>query len=115
MEKTCKKGLHKYVGVRCQACQVEWKRRARREAGIPVRECVYGGSKQEQRKRHRDSTNARHPDLQKNAQKRYREKVGLGYAAHTMRVRVGDLPVEILEAKAALIRLKRKLKKESNG
>jgi len=93
----------------------EWKRKARMEAGIPVRVCVVGGSPSEQRKRWRESTNARHPNLQKDAQARYREKVGVGYAAWVMRVHVTDVPEELLEAKATLIRLNRKLREEKNG
>jgi len=93
----------------------EYKRKARKAAGIPVRVCVPGGSPVEQRKRWRESTNARHPNLMKDAQVKYREKVGLGYAAWVMRVRVQDVPIPLLEAKAALIRLNRKLRDEKNG
>lgn len=87
----------------------------RRAKGVPVQTPrAPGESRLEQRKRHRDSMNARHPDMQKNAQKKYREGVGLGYAAQVMRIRVGDVPIEILEAKVILIKLKRKLKEGKN-
>lgn len=91
--KTCDK-LHKYTGKQCLSCNRDRMTEIRRLSGIPERKRNY---------------------THKESQQRSRDRVTLYYAASKMRVKVGDVPVEMLEAKCALIRLKRKLRDEKNG
>lgn len=115
---TCKKGLHPYAEGGCRECRNNYSKNLmkerRRAAGIPERVCIKGGSKEEANRRASKRWRLAHPAEYRALQKAVVEKVGLGYAARTMREKVGDVPVGVLEAKAALIRLKRQLR-ESVG
>lgn len=55
------------------------------------------------------------PGKSRTMQANKKNKVTLGYAASCLGVRIKDVPVEILEAKAMLIRINRKLKESKNG
>ena len=117
--KTCKKCLNDFTGDRCRVCSnvrhKEYQRKIRRASGVPVRgECVFGTTIAETRRRNQAKWRKLHPEESKAAQDGKREKVTPGYAASCLGVRVSDLPIEMLEAKAVLIRLNRQLKEPQN-
>lgn len=90
-------------------------RKRRRAAGIPERAFVTGRNAAESNRAAGKKWRLAHPAEHKAMQRAVVEKAGLGYAAHAMGLRVADVPVEVLEAKAALILLNRKLRDEKNG
>ena len=83
---------------------------------MPVRTgCIYGTSSAETSRRGQAKWRKLNPEKARTMQASKREKVTPGYAASCFGIRVNGVPVEMLEAKAVLIRINRKLREFKNG
>lgn len=117
--KTCKKGLHQYAEGGCKICRNDYSknlmRKRRREAGIPERVYVKGRTIAESNRIAGKKWRLEHPAEYRALQKAVTERAGIGYAAHAMHMRVGEVPLHILEAKSVLIKLNRQIKRSSHA
>lgn len=118
--KICRKCKSEFTGPRCRVCSnaysKEYQRKLRLKNGVPVRTgCIYGTSSAETARRGQAKWRKLNPEKARAMQASKREKITPGYAASCFGMRIDSVPVEILEAKAVLIRINRKLREFKNG